>query len=111
MPRNIERRLTATSVRELIHAYVDGASTAQLAARYGISKTAVLTLLTNREVPRRYQSMAPDDVDHTERLYLSGHSLASCSRLTGFPASTIRDALRQRGTPMRPPRGRHLGPR
>ncbi|MFI6998361.1 hypothetical protein [Nocardia sp. NPDC050175] len=111
MPRNIERRLTSTTVEELIQAYNDGASTAQLTTRYGISKTAVLTLLTNREVPRRHQSMTTHDIDHAERLYLAGHSLANCSKLTGFPASTIRDALRTRGTPMRPAGGRHHGPR
>ncbi|MEC3918412.1 hypothetical protein [Nocardia sp. CDC160] len=57
-------------------------------------------------MPRRYQSMTAADIDHSERLYLSGHSLVTCSKLTGFPASTIRDALRQRGTPMRPAGGR-----
>ncbi|WP_157514386.1 hypothetical protein [Nocardia concava] len=54
--------------------------------------------------------MPANDIDNAERLYLVGHSLASCSRLTGFPASTIRDALRERGTPMRAPGGRHQGP-
>ncbi|MEV6768778.1 hypothetical protein AB0N05_09155 [Nocardia sp. NPDC051030] len=105
-PRKIERRLTTTTVEELIQAYRDGTSTAQLAAHYGISKTAVLTMLTNREVPRRYQSMTTADIDHADLLYLAGHSLVSCSKLTGFPASTIRDALRERGTPMRPAGGR-----
>ncbi|MFD6354266.1 hypothetical protein [Nocardia tengchongensis] len=105
MPRKIERRLTSTAVAELIRAYCEGASTKELAARYEISKTAVLALLTNHEVPRRYQSMTTTDIDHTERLYLAGHSLVSCSRLTGFPASTIRDALRTRRTPMRPAGG------
>ncbi|MGW5106146.1 hypothetical protein [Nocardia sp. NPDC004123] len=97
-------------LEQLISAYRDGASTAQLATRFGISKTAVLALLNNRDVPRRFQSIPTDDIDNVERLYLAGHSLASCSRLTGFPASTIRDALRQRGTPMRTPGGRRQGP-
>ncbi len=109
-PRRIERRLSSAAVDELIHAYRDGTATAQLAARFGISKTAVLSLLSSREVPRRFQSMNTDDIDNVERLYLAGHSLASCSRLTGFPASTIRDALRQRGTPMRAPGGRREAP-
>ncbi|MET8426858.1 hypothetical protein [Nocardia sp. NPDC004860] len=110
-PRRIEQRLGPATVEELLHAYRDGTSTAQLAARYGISKTAVLNLLTNRKVPRRFQSMTTNDIDHVERLYLAGHSLVSCSRLTGFPASTIRDALRERDTPMRAPGGRHRAPR
>ncbi|MFI6998367.1 hypothetical protein [Nocardia sp. NPDC050175] len=54
--------------------------------------------------------MTTTDVDHAERLYLAGHSLTSCARHTGFPASTIRDAFRKRGTPMRPAGGRHRGP-
>ena len=110
-PRKIARRLSRTTVEQLINAYRDGTSTAQLATRFGISKTAILTLLNNRDVPRRFQSMLADDIDNVERLYLAGHSLASCSRLTGFAASTIRDALHERGTPMRAPGGHHQGPR
>lgn len=110
-PRRIEQRLSPAAVDELINAYRDGTSTAKLATRFGISKTAVLALLNSRDVPRRFQSMPADDIDNVERLYLAGHSLVSCSRLTGFPASTIRDALRERGTPMRTPGGRRQGPR
>lgn len=110
-PRRIERRLTPATVAELINAYRAGTSTARLASRFGISKTAILTLLNSHEIPRRFQSIPTDDIDNVERLYLAGHPLASCSRLTGFPASTIRDALRERGTPMRAPGGRNRGPR
>ncbi|WP_067540398.1 hypothetical protein [Nocardia crassostreae] len=110
-PREIDRRLSLATIDDLINAYRDGTSTAQLSTHFGISKTAVLTLLNSRKVPRRFQSIPADHIDNIERLYLAGHSLASCSRLSGFPASTIRDALRQRGTPMRPAGGRHRGPR
>lgn|GEM_PF-3858055 len=105
-PRRIERRLSRATIDALIHAYRDGASTAQLATRFTISKTAVLELLSRHIVPRRYQSMTHADIDHAERLYLAGHSLVTCGKLTGFPASTIKDALHKRGTPMRPAGGR-----
>ncbi len=84
---------------------------AQLATNYAVSKTAVLTLLAKHGIQRRHQSMTSADVDHVERLYLAGHSLATCSRLTGFPASSIRDALHKRGTPMRPAGGHRYTPR
>ncbi|MFF0457850.1 hypothetical protein [Nocardia africana] len=50
--------------------------------------------------------MTNSDIDHTERLYLAGHSLTTCAQLTGFPATSIKRALYKRGTPMRPA-GRH----
>ena len=103
--RNIQRRLPRHTIDELVHAYHDGATTLELAHRYDISKTAVLNLLTREGVTRRHQPLTDADIDHLERLYLAGHSLASCSRVTGTPASTIKDALHKRGTPMRPANG------
>ncbi|WP_280395021.1 hypothetical protein [Nocardia brasiliensis] len=99
--QRLERRLLQATVDELVQAYGEGASTAELAERYGVSKSAVLALLIKRGV-RRYQSMTEVDIDHAEQLYLEGHSLVACSRLTGFPASSINHALHKRGTPMRP---------
>lgn len=98
-PRRIERRLTSTAVEELIQAYRDGASAARLAAQYRISKTAVLTLLNNRDVPRRFQSMAATDIDHAERLYLAGqvdvidHRAVESMRVTRM-LRTIRKSFR-----------------
>lgn len=42
VPRDIERRLTAATVKELILTYNDGAPTAHQATRYGILETAVI---------------------------------------------------------------------
>lgn len=67
-------------------------------------------MLTREGVTRRHQPLTDTDIDHLERLYLAGHSLASCSRLTGVPASTIKDALHKRGTPMRPAGGHRNNP-
>ncbi|MFI6165564.1 helix-turn-helix domain-containing protein [Nocardia sp. NPDC051052] len=88
-------------IEQLIQAYRDGASTAELAKRYRVSKSAILELLTKRDVPRRYQPLTEADIDRAERLYIDGHSLTACSGLTGFPASSINRALNKRGTPMR----------
>ncbi|MFE3195072.1 hypothetical protein ACFXHA_39120 [Nocardia sp. NPDC059240] len=46
--------------------------------------------------------MTATEIDHAEQLYLAGHSLTACAKLTGFPASSINRALNKRGTPMRP---------
>ncbi|AYF78463.1 helix-turn-helix domain-containing protein [Nocardia yunnanensis] len=100
--QRLERRLSRTEKNELIQAYRDGASTAELARRYRASKSAILELLTKGRVPRRYQSMTEADIDRAEQLYLVGHSLSACAKLTGFPASSINRALNNRGTPMRP---------
>lgn len=101
-PQRLERRLPPATIDELIQAYRDGTSTAALAQRYRVSKTAVLDLLTRRHIPRRYQPMTDTDITHAEQLYLTGHSLTACATLTGFPASSINRALHKRGTPMRP---------
>ncbi|WP_157163599.1 hypothetical protein [Nocardia aobensis] len=103
--RNIQHRLPRRTVDELVQAYRDGATTLELAARYDISKTAVLNLLIREGVTRRHQPLTDADIDHLENLYLAGNSLASCSRLSGTPASTIKDGLHKRGTPMRPAGG------
>ncbi|MGW5515652.1 hypothetical protein [Nocardia africana] len=105
--RNIQRRLPRHTIDQLVHAYQEGATAPELAARYDISKTAVLNLLSRESVTRRHQPLTETDVDHLENLYLAGYSLASCSRVTGTPASTIKDALHKRGTPMRPAGGHH----
>ncbi|AHH16900.1 hypothetical protein NONO_c21020 [Nocardia nova SH22a] len=101
-PQPLERRLSTTEKEELIQAYRDGASTAELAHRYHASKSTVRDLLIRYQIPRRYQPMTDDDVDQAERLYLAGHSLTACAKLTGFPASSIKRALNNRSTPMRP---------
>ncbi|WP_036511090.1 MULTISPECIES: hypothetical protein [Nocardia] len=105
--RNIQRRLPRHTIDQLVQDYRDGATALELAQRYGISKTAVLNLLTREGVTRRHQPLTDAEGDHLERLYLAGHSLTSCSRLTRTPASTIKDALHKRGTPMRPAGGHH----
>ncbi|WP_372440654.1 hypothetical protein [Nocardia acididurans] len=49
-PQRLERRLSRTEKNELIQAYHDGASTAELARRYRASKSAILELLTKHKV-------------------------------------------------------------
>ncbi|MQY27301.1 hypothetical protein NRB56_28840 [Nocardia sp. RB56] len=94
----MERRLSGVVIEELVRAYRDGSSTAELADRYGISKNAVRYQLSKRGMQRRYQSLTESEVDHVERLYLAGHSLVTCGKLSGFAASSIKDALHRRGT-------------
>ncbi|MGW4849036.1 hypothetical protein [Nocardia brasiliensis] len=101
-PQRLERRLPESVVEELVQAYRAGAPTAELGRRYHVSKSAVLALLTKHGVPRRYQSLTEAEIDRAEKLYLEGHSLVACSRLTGLSASSINRALSKRGTSMRP---------
>ncbi|WP_305781313.1 hypothetical protein [Nocardia nova] len=103
--RSIQRRLPRHTIDQLVQDDRDGATALELAARYDISKTAGLNLLTREGATRRHQPLTDADINHLENLYLAGHSPTSCSRLTGTPASTIEDALHKRGTPMRPAGG------
>ncbi len=75
----------------------------ELARRYIISKTAVLNLLTREGITRRHQPLNDTDIDHLERLYLAGHSLASCSRLTGHPPARSKTHSTPAAPPCAPP--------
>ncbi|MFF0496471.1 hypothetical protein ACFYU5_08715 [Nocardia aobensis] len=103
-------RLSSETTDELATAYQHGATAAELAHQYDISKTTVLNMFTKRGITRRHQPLTSVDIDHLERLYLVGHSLTACSRLTRIPASTIKDVLHKRATPMRPAGGTRTNP-
>lgn len=81
--RSIQRRLPRHTIDQLVQDDRDGATALELAARYDISKTAVLNLLTREGATRRHQPLTDADINHLENLYLAGHTLTSCSRLTG----------------------------
>lgn len=51
--RQVQRRLPASTIDELVEAYHEGASVPQLVKRYSISRVTVLSHLERRGIPRR----------------------------------------------------------
>lgn len=78
-PQRVERRLLQSAVEELLQHTAVGISKTK---RYRVSKGAVLTLSTKRDVARSCQSLTEANIDRADQLYIDGHSLAACSELT-----------------------------
>lgn len=97
-PRQVRHRLGTRKIDCLCAEYVDGASTLDLAARYGISKQAVAKLLRGRGVPvRARQGLTTPELETAGKLYADGRSIGEVAAHLGRPASTIYHALRRAG--------------
>jgi DNA-directed RNA polymerase specialized sigma24 family protein len=68
-PRVVQRRLRPQEVAELVAAYETGATTRELADRFGIHRNTVSTHLERADVPTRTRrGLSPGDVDEAARL-------------------------------------------
>jgi len=105
VPRSAARRFGSAAVDELVAAYISGAPTTELMKTYGLSKSAVLKLLRDREVPMRRQPLTSEQIQHATALYESGATLVKVSEQLGSPTESIRRALIEAGVTIRP-RGR-----
>lgn len=105
-PRVVQRRLRPHEVAELVAAYVAGATTRELADRFGIHRDTVSTHLDRAGVPIRTRcGLSPGDVDEAARLYQEGWSGARLAKKFGVSDHTIRATLRNVGVRIRPRRG------
>lgn len=102
-PHSVPRRLGSSSVAALIEAYEAGATTAQLAEWYGVSRTAVKALLHASEVAvRRPPGLQDEDVAEATRLYGSGWLLREiAAEFSVSPENVRRRLLEQEGAVMR----------
>jgi uncharacterized protein (DUF433 family) len=104
-PHALSRRLTPVAVAALLADYQAGASSLELARRYGVGKASVLALLDRHNVPRRHQPMTQQQVARPS-LYESGLSVAAVSNKLGVPARTVHRTLQRAGVQMRDTHGR-----
>lgn len=110
LPHATVRRLGSSSVHELIGAYEAGATTPELALRYGVSRTAVKELLHRSGVAvRRPPGLGEPDVDEAVRLYEAGWLLREIAVECDVHQETVRRALLKRGVSMRSGHGDHGG--
>jgi uncharacterized protein (DUF433 family) len=91
-----------------VGAYEAGATSDELAHRYGISRTAVKDLLHRQGVAfRRLPGLSAADVDEAVRLYRRGWLLREIAGKFAVHQETARRALAQRGVVRRSGHGDH----
>ncbi|WP_231857966.1 helix-turn-helix domain-containing protein [Nocardia farcinica] len=96
-PRRLDRRLSATTIAELVQGYRGGASTNRLCEQYGLSKGGLLKILQEHGVKMRYQPMTDEETDWAVRLYGEGQSLNAVARQLGKSKGRVWKALRSSG--------------
>jgi hypothetical protein len=101
-PYALAKRLGAAVVHEIVGCYETGATAAELAARYGVSRTGITNLLNSQGATvRTPRGLKHTDVDLAERLYAAGWLLREIGAELGFSRDAVRRALLQRGVVMR----------
>ena len=107
-PHAVVRRLGLSTVLALIEAYEAGSTTAKLAERYGISRTAVKDLLHAHGVTvRRPAGLNARDVYKAARLYESGWLLREIAEKFDVSRDDVRRKLLAAGVVMRSGHGDH----
>lgn len=105
-PHAIRRRLGAEALERLQADYEAGATTRQLAARYGIGKTSVQYYLHQAGVPLRRQALTPKQIDQAIELYAAGFSFDSIGATLDVVGSTVYRAFELAGLSIRRKGGR-----
>jgi len=95
-----------TFVDRALAAYLASDLVADIAARFGVSRTTVLGHVTRGGLPRRSdRGWSVRDLEMAAALYDEGHSLAWVGRHFGVDPSTVSNRFRRAGLPVRPRRG------
>lgn len=96
----LDQRLSDELIAELVQAYGDGATTAELRQRYGLSQGSVLKLLRDHGVTLRWQGLSKTDKSTAIELYRDGASLAQLGARFGVSPNVVRRALLATGVAM-----------
>ena len=81
--KQVHRRLRPAEIEELVAGYQAGATACQLADRFRIHRTTVLSLLERQSVARRNRSLSFAQVVQARELYAAGQSLAKVGKQLG----------------------------
>ncbi|MDV7219169.1 helix-turn-helix domain-containing protein [Streptomyces prunicolor] len=104
--RRVAKRLKDAQVQELVADYKAGATTYQLAERFGIKRQTVSSILKRNGITPRWRRLTEANVDEAQRLYAQGMSLARIADRFKVDDETVRLRLRKRGVQMRDPHDR-----
>jgi DNA-directed RNA polymerase specialized sigma24 family protein len=103
--KQTQHRLEPQEVDQLVEHYRAGTKIVDLAIEFQISRTTVMKHVERAGEPTR--NLIRDHLDEARRLYDDdGWSLARIGRHLGVNASTVWQAFRNAGVPMRDTRGR-----
>lgn len=96
--------MTTTRRAQIASKYEGGASTAELAAEYGVSTQAILKAIHAEGVPvRSRRALDEAGVREVVRRYKRGEHSRAIAEAVGVSRPTVLRALRESGTTMRPP--------
>jgi AraC-like DNA-binding protein len=96
-----QRRLDDQEQAQLLSAYDQGVMINDLAAMFGLSRTAVMANL-NRLGAESRRGIVHRRIEEARSLYEHGWSLAKIGKRYGVYPSTVRDALLRSGVLLRP---------
>ena len=105
--RQIQRRLKPDEIDQLLSAYLAGDLVADIAARFGVSRTTVHDHVGHRGLRRRRDGWTDQQLRAASGLYAQGASLVAVGHRFGVDASTVRNRFRRSGIPIRPRRGQN----
>ena len=90
--RQKQIRLAPDQVFDLVHDYQDGTTIKQLVAKYGISRTTVITHLRREDIQTRYNKL-DGKLGEVKELRTQGWSYARIGQQFGVTAHTVRRAI------------------
>jgi transposase len=102
--RQIQRRLKPDEIDQLLIAYLAGDLVADIAARFGVSRTTVLGHVGRRGLPRRRDGWTNQQLRAAADLYAQGASLVAVGHRFGVDASTVRNRFRRTEVHLQPRR-------
>jgi hypothetical protein len=102
LPYALAKRLGVAAVQDILGNYEAGATAAELAERYSVSRTGLTNLLHSQGAAvRSPRGLGRTDVDVAELLYAEGWLLREIGAELGFSRDAVRRTLLQRGVVMR----------
>jgi DNA-directed RNA polymerase specialized sigma24 family protein len=104
-PRQVQHRLAADEVVDLVRQYREGAKVGELATIFGVHRDTVSEILDRQDVARRQQGIPSNYVENVVASYNAGSSLAAIGVELSVDPGTVALALRRAGVSLRPRRG------
>jgi DNA-directed RNA polymerase specialized sigma24 family protein len=104
--RQRQRRLSDVQVQQMTTRYLEGATVYELAVEFDICRSKVSERLKKNGVRMRLSSPSDQEVCEMVRLYESGLSLASVSKIIGKSVGTVKRSVLESGVQTRDTHGR-----
>lgn len=100
-PRRFRQTLNPGEIDDLAEAYKAGRPINDLAAQFGIDRSAILKHLKTLDILRRYPALDPDQCEEVCQLYGGGLNSTEIGQIFDVSADTVLRALRGGGVDIR----------